>query len=553
MESTIGISFSNFIRTVALVDDTARSFVSATSKRRQIIEELLGFGKFEQYLIQARQNNRNVKESINIASTKIQSLEENIKTSLLRIDKQTELKNIAKQKLDEIENNQDSSKDLNTIDILTKEYEKQKEISELSNTVLLYRKFILNHDRQLSDLFTKICEIKSSLVKLASSKATDKMHHHIDKLQGYLESHYNRIFEIVKENIQLSPKVDEFIKELEKDKENCFNIISTIKQHCNYDSSASESKKIIANEEDLTNQLDKYNSSYQLLKEEQHPNEIDEFCNKHSITKEKLQKYSNEWNDSVCVDNIVKENTLKSKLDAAISMEERKEGGEFETEIDVYDKLIEDEKEQIQEYKDKIISLQNQIKELENIQEIYDFWEKAFGKGSIVTETISSLSMRDYVLQDSLEELNVTLKQSLEYLCDDGVYLHELDTSIDSNFSFSGSEYGKRSSGERRRTALALFFALIDLTRARSSHQTQFVILDEIFDALDSSGQDAAHKLIQRLHEGSEYSSGIRKIFVITHSPITAGICHTLKVSKSTNGTEFHPFPLPAAQRMNKE
>lgn len=194
-------------------------------------------------------------------------------------------------------------------------------------------------------------------------------------------------------------------------------------------------------------------------------------------------------------------------------------------------------RENIEVLENKIKQDTNELEKLIEEQNLFQFWENSFGK--------SGNSMRDFLFQDSLQELNLNLKNSLDYLCDTGTDYHELDTSLDNNFSFIGSDYGKRSSGERKRTALALFFSLVELTRARSNHETQFIILDEIFDALDASGQEAAHKLIMRLHYGSEYSPGIKKVFVITHSPITAGLCHSIRVEKSSSsGTQFFLFPI---------
>jgi len=258
-----------------------------------------------------------------------------------------------------------------------------------------------------------------------------------------------------------------------------------------------------------------------------------------------IHQLAEEQNDEYCQQLIAYERQLAGDLERSSIEPERQsvEVAALQREAELYEELVSQEDANretiLQHMKVKRVELQSIQKE----QDLLSFWELAFGRGQI-PGTVGVHSMRDYVFQDSLSELNATLKQSLEFLCDDGVHMHDLDTSLDANFAFTGSEYGKRSSGERRRTALALFFALVDLTRARSSHQTQFLILDEIFDALDASGQEAAHRLIQRLHQGTEYSNGIKKVFVITHSPITAGLCHTLRVEKSPTGTQFQPHPL---------
>ncbi len=108
----------------------------------------------------------------------------------------------------------------------------------------------------------------------------------------------------------------------------------------------------------------------------------------------------------------------------------------------------------------------------------------------------------------------------------------ELDPKYSVDDSQTGVSYAKRSGGQRRRTDLAIFFGLLQLASERSRYRSQYIILDEIFDSLDRSGQDAVqnwieHNLTQRL----------KKVFVITHSRMREASRRTLHVSMTSKGT----------------
>lgn len=198
------------------------------------------------------------------------------------------------------------------------------------------------------------------------------------------------------------------------------------------------------------------------------------------------------------------------------------------------DSLLENEERQQAERDSKMAVFEKERLALVGKERILSFWDEGFGR--------KGKSMRDYVFEENLFELNAVLEEVMERLCDDGVDYHDLQTSLSKDFAFSGKDYGKRSSGERKRTALALFFSLVQLTRSRSRHQTEFIMLDECFDALDASGQDSAHRIIVEMHRGLGDSAGVRKAFVITHSQ-NANIGHLLRVEKTAGGTQFFPEP----------
>ncbi|KUI69067.1 hypothetical protein VM1G_04693 [Cytospora mali] len=61
-----------------------------------------------------------------------------------------------------------------------------------------------------------------------------------------------------------------------------------------------------------------------------------------------------------------------------------------------------------------------------------------------------------------------------------------LDKTLGINSALS---YATRSGGERKRIDLALFFALLHLGHAHSRHRARYLLMDEVFDSLDATGQ----------------------------------------------------------------
>jgi len=78
--------------------------------------------------------------------------------------------------------------------------------------------------------------------------------------------------------------------------------------------------------------------------------------------------------------------------------------------------------------------------------------------------------------------------------------------------------YGKRSGGERKRTDLAVLFALYEIVRDRGRYHPNFIMLDEVFDALDKSGRAMVGQVLTTL------SKRVDNIFVITHTDLATGL-----------------------------
>jgi DNA repair exonuclease SbcCD ATPase subunit len=190
--------------------------------------------------------------------------------------------------------------------------------------------------------------------------------------------------------------------------------------------------------------------------------------------------------------------------------------------------------------------LATKLQELVADRELFSFWSSALAKRTRRASSSSSPSstakaatnFREHVLARTLSQLNALLVQVLTLLYDDTRHAHmatgmlrslfdsdAADLMIETSESFPGSvldptlavhpslAYSKRSGGERKRIDLALFFALLQLARARSAHRTHYVLVDEVFDNLDKAGQAAVVRWCSAMSPVV-----VGWILVITHS-----------------------------------
>lgn len=58
---------------------------------------------------------------------------------------------------------------------------------------------------------------------------------------------------------------------------------------------------------------------------------------------------------------------------------------------------------------------------------------------------------------------------------------------------------------------------MFELVRQRSRYQSQFIALDEVFDALDKKGQGAVRSVLDMLAER------VKKVLVVSHASLETG------------------------------
>ncbi|XEU97312.1 hypothetical protein FSHL1_002598 [Fusarium sambucinum] len=235
----------------------------------------------------------------------------------------------------------------------------------------------------------------------------------------------------------------------------------------------------------------------------------------------------------------------------------------------VYKNLAEDERQSMKRLQSEHELLAKDLRTIANDRELFDFWNSALSKRTrasssstrITYKGKAGINFREHILLKSISELNALLTQILTVLYDDTRHanmatgmLHSIfhsDTSsasvpasvLDSKLAVNASlAYGKRSSGERKRVDLALFFAVLQLARAKSAHRAHYVLIDEVFDNLDNAGQAAVIRWLSVMSQ-----TVVGWVVVITHSQFlierdlghdTAGVL-VVRTNMGQEGTEL--------------
>lgn len=206
-----------------------------------------------------------------------------------------------------------------------------------------------------------------------------------------------------------------------------------------------------------------------------------------------------------------------------------------------YTQVIKTEQASLQDLSQQQTILESQIANLGTDREFLSFWDSAFAKRSrrVSSSSVSEiqLTFRDFVIKQNLHELDTLMAQILRILFDDKAQANSMtrgvlrflfygddiapsdtdevrETVLDSTLGMDPSlGYGKRSGGERKRMDLALFFAILHMGQSRSTHRAHYLLVDEVFDSLDSAGQAAVVRWCDFMA-----SSRVTFILVITHS-----------------------------------
>ncbi|KAL7955591.1 P-loop containing nucleoside triphosphate hydrolase protein [Trichoderma compactum] len=214
-------------------------------------------------------------------------------------------------------------------------------------------------------------------------------------------------------------------------------------------------------------------------------------------------------------------------------------------EVNAYADVFTDEQSNLQSVRSEHGVLATTYKKLEADRELFQFWSSALTKRTPRASSPSTGSkaktlanFRDHVVGKTISELNVLLVQVLTMLYDDTRHARDMATGmlrslfdsdsidtdmnaslcslgpvLDPNLAVNSSlAYGKRSGGERKRVDLALYFALLQLSWARSAHRAHYLLVDEVFDSLDEAGQAAVVRWCGLM------SQTVGWVVVITHS-----------------------------------
>lgn len=581
IDHLLGTNFAAYSKTVVLAEETARGFVQATpAARRQIIEDLLGFGEFELYLKELRSRLKSTKQAIAELDLEkhglltLASSAKDYSTKLLQRLSDAEARIAACHK-----------------EIRRLEVEDPQDHPGREEEVLLMQRDVLRKKQRLSDLAIEWKELKHGLEQEERTIRMD-----LQQLRGKQESLQQQALTIQEQQETIArmavgnQQLKKVQAELGKHQRNVpsvlgdlgsklLEVVPPVGKPLVQPMLSEATRALLEDVEEVDESLrelqtimeEPFQNKSRLLKKSTLQIKLElvrvggALVHNESALKQQLKKADSmeadwvakigpeDWSaiQAMLSQGIPNQHELRAQIQATAAQRDdllnRHSGPEdprisqVKIELARADELkrelaslLESEEQQEAERLQKMAELEGERSLLVEKEVVLSFWDEGFGR--------KGKSMRDYVFEENLFELNAVLEEVMERLCDDGVDYHDLQTSLSKDFAFSGKDYGKRSSGERKRTALALFFSLVQLTRSRSRHQTEFIMLDECFDALDASGQDSAHRIIVEMHRGLGNSAGVQKAFVITHSQ-NANVGHLLRVEKNAAGTQFFPEP----------
>lgn len=145
--------------------------------------------------------------------------------------------------------------------------------------------------------------------------------------------------------------------------------------------------------------------------------------------------------------------------------------------------------------------------------------------------TVITRDFRGYLLNDIIVYINSRAK---EY-CKDVFGTDLIEFVLDGNnllISYNNKEYEALSGGERQKVDLIIQFAIRDMLCRHTSFSSNIIVLDEIFDNLDSVGCQRILDLItKKLYD-------ISSIFIISHHGNELNIPYDdiIKITKDNNG-----------------
>eukprot|EP00912_Choanoflagellata_sp_UC4_P002303 UC4_evm5s1447 len=142
-------------------------------------------------------------------------------------------------------------------------------------------------------------------------------------------------------------------------------------------------------------------------------------------------------------------------------------------------------------------------------------------------------ALREVMLKKSVGELNKLMENASQFFPEDVASQHNFGyVRLDPKTLSLPKSFAKLSSGQRRRTAIAIYYSLFELARANSRYQANYIMLDEAFDGLDEHGQQ---DVIRMLSE----AFALNKIFIISHHSKTNQKSLMVHMCP-TKGTQFN-------------
>lgn len=163
--------------------------------------------------------------------------------------------------------------------------------------------------------------------------------------------------------------------------------------------------------------------------------------------------------------------------------------------------------------------LKHEVQDLWDKERQLIFWEQALNPS--FTKIKGKNAFRSFCLQRRIDILNAAFSRNIQELCLDpaGGVLYNLDAHLSTDLELIAQpacvSVQARSDGQKKRTSLALYLALLEVSHATSHLSSNFLFFDEILNSLDDSGIEGMTRWLAR-YVAAQPSDRFR-CFTISH------------------------------------
>lgn len=526
IENIVGLSYESFLNVCVFTDDNGSSFLELEpAEKRKIIENLLNLEKYRIYLETVKKIIKDQKESIKNFNLELSLLDRNKSTLDVNIKTiQQNIKTYKENLKNEIEKLKRQIDDLKE-HIQNSNYE--DELKKYENAISKIEEI----NAALKEISKKKNEV-SQVYKKIISEIQDKMN---DKIKT--ENSLNLITQECKSLILQISNLDEKIKSFSNIGENvvcdkCFGIIKPE----NYKESLEKAKaekvffggQLAEKTQSKTLLSDSLNEKIESLnavkknskKLEDFNNKLynqEEVFNKNIEDLKKIKKPEQSDNDLVIAEKIKTYNESISEKENLIS------------EDSPYQELLDKNIEELNDLKNKMVLLKENIKNLEEKTPYYDFWIEAFGDDGI----------RKIVIDEIVPALNSKLEYWLQVLIDNKLEIKFDDALIETISKHPNNDkqliYSVLSNGQKRRINLAVNQAFAHLMMLSHGVSPSLVFLDEVSSNIDQVGVQGIYNMICEL-------SKEKKVFITTHDSDLLSLlygCETINLEMKNGETKI--------------
>lgn len=422
-------------------------------------------------------------------------------------------------------------------------------ISDLKTRISERKKVLSDKLRQVEDSILKLTTEKSMVEKLiiedkqklSNMGNLDAMIMELGFLNNdlkKLEAEYELLEDELNQNIQV---LNNYNEELLKLNNEYTEKINTVFQHEDYIRYNDISKDIMKKEMELNSikseilKLDSIKdvcpTCGQKLQGVEKP-DTTELKNQYSLILSEIEKlkqsksdaeksyteYKNninaEFNDKISSNKrcISESNIIITKLKNDMSIKHN-EMESTKNSIIIADKNIQNYSEQLNELNGKISHNEGVLVDLsEKISYNNNMNDDMERRLAVINKmnTIITRDFRGYLLQNSIEFIDRKAKEYSKEVFD----TDKLDFKLDGNsisISYDGKEYENLSGGEKQKVDLIVQLSLRDMLCKHLNFSSNILVLDELFDNLDSIGCQRVLNLI------SSKLSDVESIFIVTH------------------------------------